>query len=75
MPETLVKPESVEKRVIAAVMRDAIATGNIKESIEMFGHSLSPERKAILSQLSDIELAALRSIGSKHLDLPGDKLA
>lgn len=68
-------PEPTERRVTAAVLRDAIAGGSIRDSLELFGDKLPAEQRAALAQISDVELAALRSIAAKRLDLPGDKLA
>jgi hypothetical protein len=68
-------PLPMEARITAAVLRDAIAGGSLKEALDLFGEKLSPEQRTALSQINDVELAALRSLASKRLDLPGDKLA
>jgi hypothetical protein len=70
-------PEPMENRIVAAVLREAVASGSMEDAIETFGQKLNPERRsALLSQISPVELAALRSFASKNFtNLPGDKLA
>ena len=65
----------VPDKALGAVMRQAITTGNMKEALDKFGQTLAPEHRAALGKINSTELAALRSLADKHLDLPGDKLA
>ncbi len=63
------------REALAKVMRAAIASGDMKKALETHGGNLPAAQKAVLGKVTAQELAAIKSIASKGLDLPGDKLA
>jgi hypothetical protein len=63
------------KEAIANVMRAAIASGDMKGALEKHGEHIDATQKAALAKITGNELAAIKSLASKGIPLPGDKLA
>jgi len=63
------------REALAKVMRAAIASGDMHQALATHGANLSPAQKTALGKVTAQELAAIKSITSKGLDLPGDKLS
>lgn len=68
--------DATTAKITAAVLREALASGDMQGAISLFGAQLSTDQKSALGQISALDLVAIRAMGQTFSNVGlGDKLA